>query len=73
MFGSEDEAEIQKIPLSNNTNRRRVHDMLEDIENNVGEKIKVSNGFCLKLTNPLTQVVNIIWLDLFVLLIMIIL
>jgi len=47
MFGSEAETEIQKIRLSNNTIRRRVQDMSEDIVKNVGEKIKASNGFCL--------------------------
>jgi hypothetical protein len=48
MFGIQTEAEIQKISLSN-TIRRRVQDMSDDIEKNVGEKIEGSNGLCLQI------------------------
>lgn len=48
MFGSEAEAEIQKIPLSNNIILRHVQDIPEDVEKNIEEKIKASHyGFCL--------------------------
>ncbi|KAL7640530.1 UNVERIFIED_CONTAM: hypothetical protein RMT77_008805 [Armadillidium vulgare] len=43
MLGENDEKELNKIPLSNDTIRRRILDLSENIEENVQKKLKNSN------------------------------
>jgi len=49
MFGEEAEREVQKIPLSDSTISRRISEMSSDVESNVIDKLKNSDGFSLQV------------------------
>jgi len=49
MFGKEATKQISNIPLSNNTVRRRIFAMSEDIVKNVNEKLQENKEFALQL------------------------
>ncbi len=48
-FGEEKSKIIETIPLSNDTVKRRFHDMSQDIENQLIKRINGSNGFALQI------------------------
>ena len=56
MLGKEALCEVEKVPLSDNTISRRIHDMSEDTENNVSETLKNTN-FCLQVDES-TDITN---------------
>ena len=58
MLGKEALCEVEKVNLSDNTISRHIHDMSEDIENNVSETLKNTN-FCLQVDES-TDITNVI-------------
>ena len=58
MLGKKALCEVEKVPLSDNTIGRRIHDMSEDIENNVFETLKNTN-FCLQVDESTDITINV--------------
>jgi hypothetical protein len=56
VLGKEALCEVGKVPLSDNTVSRHIHDMSEDIEHNVSETLKNTN-FCLQVDES-TDITN---------------
>ena len=56
VLGKEALFEVEKVPLSDNTISRPIHDMSEDTENNVSETLKNTN-FCLQVDES-TDITN---------------